>query len=88
MGDGLFLLQIWKWPETYAVRLIYCVAFTEMMKQSLALTIYRRTDPLTLTCSCADTLTLRDTKNVLPMGDILCCLSGVWIQRFCPTGQL
>lgn len=38
-GDGLFLLQIWKWPETYAVRLIYCVAFTEMMKQSLALTI-------------------------------------------------
>lgn len=41
MGDGLSLLQIWKWPETYAVRLIYCVAFTEMMKQSVALTIYR-----------------------------------------------
>lgn len=43
MGDGLSLLQIWKWPETYAVRLIYCVAFTEMMKQSPALTIYRHT---------------------------------------------
>lgn len=45
MGDGLSLLRIWKWPETYAVRLIYCVAFTEMMKQSLALTIYRHTYP-------------------------------------------
>ena len=43
MEDGLSLLQIWKWPETYAVRLMYCMAFTEMMKQSVALTIYRHT---------------------------------------------
>lgn len=48
MGDGLSLLQIWKWPELYAVRLIYCVAFTEMMKQSLALTICWNTLPQTL----------------------------------------
>lgn len=40
MGKGLVVLQIWKW---YVVRLIYCVTFTRMMKQSLALTIYRHT---------------------------------------------
>lgn len=40
MGEGLVLLQIWKW---YAVRLIYCVTFARMMKQSLALTIHRHT---------------------------------------------
>ena len=43
MGDGLSLLQIWKWPEMRAVRLIYCLAFTEMMKQSSAFTVYRHT---------------------------------------------
>lgn len=37
-GDGFSLLPMWKRSETYAVRLIYCVAFTEMMK--LSLTIY------------------------------------------------
>lgn len=41
MGDGLSLLQIWKWTETCAVRLMYYVAFSEMMKQTVALTIYR-----------------------------------------------
>lgn len=48
LGDGMgdfFLSQIWKWPEMRVVRLIYCVAFTEMMKQSLALTICRHTHP-------------------------------------------
>lgn len=34
MGDGLFLFQIWKWPETNALRL-NCMAFNRMMKQNL-----------------------------------------------------
>lgn len=33
--------------EMYAVRLIYRVTFTRMMKQSLALSIYRHTQPYT-----------------------------------------
>lgn len=51
MGEGLFLLQIWKWPQTYALSLIYCVAFTGMMKQILAVTIYRHTTVNTNKCA-------------------------------------
>lgn len=68
MGDRLSLLQIWKWPETYAVRLIYCMAFTEMMKQSLALTIYRHTHPgtnITSLCACAHTPIRKHGKCIL-----------------------
>lgn len=71
MEDGLSLLQIWKWPETCAVRLIYCVAFTEMMKQTVALTIYRhahfpeQTLRATHHCTLSGTNVFRDCADVL-----------------------
>lgn len=48
---ALFLLQTRKRLQTYAASLIYCVAFTGMMKQILALTIYRHTTVNTNKCS-------------------------------------
>lgn len=55
MGEGLSLLQIWKWPKTCAVALIYCLAFGEIMKLAAAPSIYGHINKFTYDCRHANT---------------------------------